>query len=99
MAEVIDSLTVTFFDTEFFDPDGEGGLGDVGAGTTFEAIETDGTIAGFVPAGANQNIQTVTFENVSMLTLYLGERGALFQRTVDGVLFQVDGEVSEVSVF
>lgn len=97
-AEVIDSLTVTFFDTEFFDPDGEGGLGDVGAGTTFEVVETDGIMAGFVPAGANRNIQTVTFENVSMLTLDLGERGAFFQRTGDGVLFQVDGEVSEVSV-
>ncbi|MBE9126536.1 MULTISPECIES: LEVG family PEP-CTERM protein [unclassified Coleofasciculus] len=93
-AQVIDSLSVTFFDTEFFDANGVGGLGGVGAGTTYEGIETDGTITDYVSAGGNKNFQTVTFENVSMLTLDLGERGAFFTSTGDGVLFQVDGEVS-----
>lgn len=73
--KTIEQLTVRWFDTEY-------------ANTTSFNVNGSSEI-GFVPAGADKNIYTKTFTNVSSLVLNLGERGGKFG-TGDGVNFQAE---------
>ena len=89
-AHVIETLTVSWFDTEK-------------KGTSYitEVETTNGSFANgdFVPAGKNENIFTKEFENVKSITLDLGQRHPNPRRTGDGVNFQVSAKpVPEPSI-
>ncbi|MEO1294336.1 MAG: LEVG family PEP-CTERM protein [Cyanobacteria bacterium J06636_16] len=80
-AEIIETLTVSWFDTERKN------------GTSYIAeVETANGFVNYqntVPKGGNNNIFTKEFSGVKSITLNLGEH---YGRTGDGVNFQVDAE-------
>ena len=75
-SEVLDSLTVRWFDTEYFNNQTK-------EGTTYTVNNVD---SGYVPVGKNNNIFEKTFYDVSDIVLDLGQRRG---KTGDGVNFQV----------
>ena len=90
-AEIIESLTVSWFDTER-------------SGTNYSGtvILSDGSTASFedkVPKGPDSNTYEKTFFNVESITLDLGQKSKNPKKTGDGVNFQVSAEpVPEPSV-
>ncbi len=81
-ATVIQELNISWFDTEFLNAS-------KGQGTSYTVEYADGSTASeFISAGANNNLQSTTLNNVSSITLNLGERRG---STGDGVNFQMDG--------
>lgn len=81
-ATVIQELNISWFDTEFLNAA-------AGQGTSYTVEYADGsTASAFIRAGANNNVQTSTLNNVTSITLNLGERRG---STGDGVNFQMDG--------
>lgn len=80
--EKLPELTVRYFDTESFPT--------TGVPDFFAEAQTDGTLISGenpVPSGGNANIYTQTWENVSFITLKLGNDTA---GTGDGVDFQIE---------
>ena len=80
-AHIIETLTVSWFDTERKE----------GTDYITEVETVNGNILqqGFVPKGRNNNIFTKEFTSVKSITLNLGEH---YGRTGDGVNFQIDAE-------
>lgn len=81
-AQVMQDLTINWFDTEYKN------------GTSYLVEYADGSKGtGVIAAGANNNIQLTTLSNVSAITLNLGQRHG---GTGDGVNFQMSGEPTDV---
>lgn len=80
-ARVMDSLTVRWFDTEYFNKKTK-------EGTSYTVNDAN---TGYVPVGKNNSIFEKTFYNVSDIVLDLGERK---DKTGDGVNFQATTSTS-----
>ncbi|MGB7441668.1 MAG: LEVG family PEP-CTERM protein [Coleofasciculaceae cyanobacterium] len=82
-SQVIESLTVRWFDTEYFNKKTK-------EGTTYTVNSTD---TGYVPVGKNNNVFEKTFYGVSDIVLDLGQRKG---KTGDGVNFQAEATTTSV---
>ena len=82
-AQIMASLTVDWFDTEYNN------------GTSYTVEYADGSTSnGIIAAGANNNIRSTLLSNVSAITLNLGQRHGA---TGDGVNVQMTGEPAETT--